>query len=156
MRAVEVGFVGWPGSPGDDEVAGIREVARARGRLVVVTFGAQGVWAFDGRPGAEDVFVPVRAVPVTGTTVGCGDAFIAGFLARVARDAGRQACDRAGAGPGAEATAWRRPLPDDAYGDDARVALARADADADAGPGCGGGRWLTGSPPSRSSTRWTG
>ena len=34
----------------------------------------------------------------------------------------------AGAVRGAEATAWRRPLPDEAYGDEARDALARADA----------------------------
>jgi len=128
MRAVDVGFVGWPGTPDDADVARIREVAHALGRLIVVTFGAHGVWAFDGRPGGEDAFVPVTAVPVRGTTVGCGDAFVAGFLAawRETPDV-RRAID-AGAEPGAAATAWRRPLPDEAYGDDARDALARADA----------------------------
>ena len=128
MRAVDVGFVGWPGAPDDADVAGIRGVAHGLGRLIVVTFGAQGVWAFDGRPGGEDAFVPTRAVPVRGTTVGCGDAFVAGFLAawREAPDV-RRAID-AGAGPGADATAWRRPLPDEAYGEEARSALGRADA----------------------------
>jgi fructoselysine 6-kinase len=128
MRSVDVGFVGWPGAPGDAEVARFREVAHALARLIVVTFGAQGVWAFDGRPGGEDAFVPVAAVPVRGTTVGCGDAFVAGFLAawRETPDV-RRAID-AGAGPGAAATAWRRPLPDEAYGDEARDALGRADA----------------------------
>ena len=29
---------------------------------------------------------------------------------------------------GAEATAWRRPLPDEAYGEEAAIALAAADA----------------------------
>jgi fructoselysine 6-kinase len=127
MRAVDVGFVGWPGAPGDVEVAGIRAIAHAQGRLIVATFGAQGVWAFDGRPGGEDAFVPVRAVPVGGTTVGCGDAFIAGFLGawREVPDV-RRSID-AGAVPGAEATGWRRPLPDEAYGEQARDALARAD-----------------------------
>jgi len=128
MRAVDVGFVGWPGAPGDADVAAIREVAHRLGRLIVVTFGAQGVWAFDGRPGGEDAFVPVTAIPVRGTTVGCGDAFVAGFLAawRETPDV-RRAID-AGARPGAAATAWRRPLPDEAYGDEARDALGRADA----------------------------
>jgi fructoselysine 6-kinase len=130
LRHVAVGFVGWPGAPSDDGVAAIRDVAHASGRLVVVTFGAQGVAAFDGREGATDAFVPVTAVPVVGTTVGCGDAFIAGFLRawRATRDV-RASID-AGAGWGAEATAWRRPLPDDAYGDEARAALSRADAEA--------------------------
>ena len=128
MRAVDVGFVGWPGGPADADVAGIREVAHALGRLIVVTLGAQGVWAFDGRPDGTDAFVPIRAVPVLGTTVGCGDAFVAGFLAawRETPDV-RRAID-AGAEPGAAATAWRRPLPDEAYGDEARAALGRADA----------------------------
>ena len=83
----------------------LREVAHALGRLIVVTFGAQGVWAFDGRPGGEDAFVPVVAVPVRGTTVGCGDAFVAGFLAawrdgarRPARDRGRRGPRRGGDG----------------------------------------------------------
>ena len=45
---------------------GRRASARSRtrlGRLIVVTFGAQGVWAFDGRPGGEDAFVPVHRGP---------------------------------------------------------------------------------------------
>jgi sugar/nucleoside kinase (ribokinase family) len=133
MRSVDIGFVGWPGHPDDDAVAALRDVAHARGRLVVVTFGARGVAAFDGRPGGEDAFVPVTAVPVAGTTVGCGDAFIAGFLRawRLVPDVHRAI--EAGAMRGAEATAWRRPLPDAAYGDDARDALARADRAALAG-----------------------
>jgi fructoselysine 6-kinase len=128
MRTVDVAFVGWPGAPDDADVARIRAIAHGLGRLTVVTFGAQGVWAFDGRPGGADAFVPTRAVPVRGTTVGCGDAFVAGFLAawRETPDV-RRAID-AGAEPGAEATAWRRPLPDEAYGDEASRALARADA----------------------------
>ncbi len=135
MRAVHVGFVGWPGAPDDPEVAGMRRIAHELGRLIVVTFGARGVWALDGRPGGEDAFVPVEAVRVLGTTVGCGDAFIAGFLGAWRETPDVRRAIEAGAGPGAAATAWRRPLPDDAYGDGARAALARADADA--GPGAG-------------------
>jgi sugar/nucleoside kinase (ribokinase family) len=128
MRTVDVGFVGWPGAPGDAGVQALRDVAHRLVRLVVVTFGDQGIWAFDGRAAGEDVFVPVVAVPVSGTTVGCGDAFVAGFLRawRVQPDV-RRAIE-AGAVGGAEATAWRRPLPDEAYGVEARDALARADA----------------------------
>ena len=132
MRAVDVGFVGWPGAPDDAGVRALREVAHDLRRLVVVTFGEQGVRAFDGRSG-EDAFVPVVAVPVAGTTVGCGDAFVAGFLRawRVQPDVHRAI--EAGAVRGAEATAWRRPLPDEAYGTEARDALARADAAASVG-----------------------
>ena len=128
MRTVDVGFVGWPGAPGDPGVQALRDAAHRLGRLVVVTFGDQGVWAFDGRAAGEDAFVPVVAVPVAGTTVGCGDAFVAGFVRawRVQPDV-RRAIE-AGAVLGAEATAWRRPLPDEAYGNEVRDALARADA----------------------------
>ena len=72
--------------------------------------------------------MPVTAVPVRGTTVGCGDAFVAGFLAAWREIPDVRRAIGAGAGPGAAATAWRRPLPDEAYGDEARDALAHADA----------------------------
>ena len=64
---------------------------------------------------------------VRGTTLGCGDAFIAGFLEswRSTRDVAG-AVDR-GKALGAEATAWRRPLPDEAYGPEAALALRAAD-----------------------------
>jgi sugar/nucleoside kinase (ribokinase family) len=134
MADVDIGFVGWPGGLDDDAVAGIRGVAQDQAKLIVVTFGSQGVRVFDGRPGAGgDRFVPVEAVPVLGTTLGCGDAFIAGFLEswRASRDV--LAAVERGKVLGAEATAWRRPLPDDAYGAEAARALAAADAAASAG-----------------------
>ena len=59
MRAVDVGFVGWPGALDDPVVSGIRDVAHGLGRLVVVTLGSRGVQVFDGRPGGKDQFVPV-------------------------------------------------------------------------------------------------
>jgi sugar/nucleoside kinase (ribokinase family) len=128
LRVVDVGFVGWPGSPDDPDVAGIGAIAHDLGRLVVVTFGSQGVRAFDGRPGGGgDAFVPVTAVPVAGTTVGCGDAFIAGFLAEWRRSRDVVRAIEAGKLQGAEATGWRRPLPDDAYGNVASAALGAAD-----------------------------
>lgn len=135
MAHVDVGFVGWPGAPDDAPVAAIREVAHDLGRLVVVTFGAQGVRVFDGRPGGGDALVPVRAIPVAGTTVGCGDAFIAGFLGEWWATGDLRAAVERGKKLGARATAWRRPLPDDAYGPEAADALRALDA---AGPDDGG------------------
>ena len=127
MTDVDIGFVGWPGGTSDDGVRGLRAVAHDHRKLVVVTFGAQGVRVFDGRPGGVDRFVPVEAVQVAGTTLGCGDAFIAGFLEawRSSRDV--VAAVERGKALGAEATAWRRPLPDAAYGPEAEAALAAAD-----------------------------
>jgi sugar/nucleoside kinase (ribokinase family) len=143
MRHVDVGFIGWPGVPDDPEVHAIRDLAHRLRRVIVVTFGSQGVRAFDGRDagvgGDADLALPVRAVPVLGTTVGCGDAFIAGFLAEWRATGDLRAAIEAGMGPGAEATAWRRPLPDDAYGDEARDALANADAEAGRHGGAGAG-----------------
>jgi len=114
VRFLDVGFVGWPGGLGDAEVAGMRRVAFGLRRLVVVTFGALGALAFDGESGRRSFF-PAEAVAVTGTTIGCGDAFIAAFLAARRRRAGLEAAMRAGTLAGAEATAWRRALPDEAY-----------------------------------------
>ena len=134
MADVDIGFVGWPGGLDDPAVAGIRGVAHDQGKLIVVTFGAQGVRVFDGRPdGGGDRFVPVEAVPVRGTTLGCGDAFIAGFLEAWLASRDVLAAVERGKALGAEATAWRRPLPDDAYGADAARALAAADEAASAG-----------------------
>lgn len=131
MAHVDLGFVGWPGAPDDAPVTAIREVAHDLGRLVVVTFGAQGIRVFDGRPGGGDALVPVRAIPVAGTTVGCGDAFIAGFLGAWWATGDLRAAIERGKELGARATAWRRPLPDDAYGPEAAGVLRAMDT---AGP----------------------
>jgi len=116
MRYLDIGFVGWPGDPGHPTLAGIRDAAFGLGRLVLVTLGSRGIRVFDGAAG-EESFVPVAAVPVTGTTVGCGDAFIAAFLA--ARWSGVDMAEAIGRAKalGAAATAWHRPLPESAYAD---------------------------------------
>ena len=133
MGAVDIGFVGWPGSRDDPALAGMRSVAHELGRLVVATLGSQGVAVFDGRPGGDDRFVPVSAIPVEGTTVGCGDAFIAAFLASWRRSRDVLAAVEAGKIAGAEATRWRRPLPDEAYGPEAAASLRAADESAISG-----------------------
>jgi fructoselysine 6-kinase len=115
MAHLDLGVVGWPGAPDDPLLDEMRDVAYDLGTLVVVTLGAQGVRVFDGRHEPMEAFVPVDAVAVAGTTVGCGDAFVAAFLRDWWRGASTDAAVAAGARAGAAATAWVRPLPDDAY-----------------------------------------
>lgn len=116
MQWFTMGFIGWPGAADDDVVSGVRKVAFDQGKLVIVTLGADGVLVLDGRPEvSEERFVPVQRVEVEGTTVGCGDAFIAAFLSEwwTSGDAGASVA--AGKAAGAEATKWLRPLPDEAF-----------------------------------------
>lgn len=90
---------------------------RAFRRVLVVTTGARGVWVFDGRPDAGDRErrYTVERVDVAGTTPGCGDAFIAWFPDELWRRNAIDAAVAQGMIGGAQATAWPRPLPDDAY-----------------------------------------
>jgi sugar/nucleoside kinase (ribokinase family) len=69
----------------------------------------------DGTAGSARL-IDVQPVPVTGTTVGCGDAFIAYFLAEWWAAGDLQAAAERGKVGGALPTAWIRPLPDQAYG----------------------------------------
>ena len=115
MAHVDLGFIGWPGAEDAPEVEGMRHVANELGRVLVVTLGAKGVLVFDGRDGSERRH-PVRAVEVAGTTLGCGDAFIACFLDALWRSADHDTAVAHGMIGGALATAWPRPLPDEAYG----------------------------------------
>lgn len=118
MRHVDLGFIGWPGAEDDPTVAGMRDVAFDLRRVLVVTMGARSVCVFDGRqgPGHEpEQRYPVRAVEVAGTTLGCGDAFIAWFLDELWRTGDVAAAVGRGMIGGAQATAWLRPLPHDAY-----------------------------------------
>jgi sugar/nucleoside kinase (ribokinase family) len=116
MQWLDLGFIGWPGSPDDAVIRGVRDVAFTQGSLVVVTLGADGVLLLDGRAGERaERFVPVQAVEVEGTTVGCGDSFIAAFLATWWPSHDLDAAVQAGMAAGAAATRWIRPLPDAAF-----------------------------------------
>ena len=115
MRHVDVGFIGWPGAEDAVEVAGMRTVAFDLRRTIVVTLGARAVLVFDGEKGRERRH-PVTPVEVAGTTLGCGDAFIAWYLDEYWRSGDHDAAVAQGMIGGARATAWERPLPDDAYG----------------------------------------
>lgn len=115
MAHLDLGVIGWPGSEDDPLVHGMGTVAFDLGRVVVVTLGSRGVLVFDGRGAPEVHRVPVEAVEVTGTTVGCGDAFVAAMLAEWWATADLLGAVEAGTRAGAAATAWLRPLPDGAY-----------------------------------------
>jgi len=115
MRHVDVGFIGWPGAERAPEVDGMRSVAFELRRLLVVTLGARAVRVFDGRAERTDRRFPVTAVSVAGTTLGCGDAFIAWFLDELWRSDDVALAVAHGQEGGSRATGWLRPLPDDAY-----------------------------------------
>jgi sugar/nucleoside kinase (ribokinase family) len=116
MAHVDVGFIGWPGAEDAIEVDGMRGVAWDLERLLVVTMGARAVHVFDGRRGARsERRFSVTPVPVAGTTLGCGDAFIAWFLDELWRTDDVARAVARGQEGGALATRWLRPLPDEAY-----------------------------------------
>ena len=119
LAHVQIAFVGWPGEIDDPVMVAVREVVRRMGRRAVITLGSRGVLVVDGddndNDGNGERFVPVEAVAVAGTTVGCGDAFIAAFLARWWADGSMDSAVEAGKRAGATATTWLRPLPDEAY-----------------------------------------
>ncbi len=115
MRSVDLAIVGWPGDPTDATVDGLRRVVQEHGKRLVVTFGSRGVLIVDGVAGTERS-VAVTPVHVLGTTVGCGDAFIAYLLEAWWRTGDLEAAVERGKVGGAMPTAWVRPLPDEAYG----------------------------------------
>lgn len=115
MAYLDLGFIGWPGEPDDPTLGDVRDVAFELRKLVVITFGAQGVIVFDGRSGPVERMISVDAVDVVGTTVGCGDAFIAAFLAAWWELDDVNRAVESGKVAGAGATSWWRPLPDEAY-----------------------------------------
>jgi sugar/nucleoside kinase (ribokinase family) len=115
MRWVDLAIVGWPGEPSDATVEGLRRVVLDQGKRLVVTFGSRGVRFVDGVAGREG-WIPVHPVPVVGTTIGCGDAFIAYLLAEWWRTGDLETAVEQGKVGGAMPTAWVRPLPDEAYG----------------------------------------
>ena len=84
--------------------------------MLVTTHGAQGIRVHDGRDGGAVTWFDVEARPVGGTTIGCGDAFIAGFVHEWCSTGDLDRAVASGAHAGADATAHVRPLPDEAYG----------------------------------------
>jgi sugar/nucleoside kinase (ribokinase family) len=114
LAHIDLAFIGWPGAREDASLAEVRRFVLDAQKVAVVTLGAQGVLVLDGENQLE-TFYPTVAVPVVGSTIGCGDAFIASFL--MAHQAGASLGESVAAGQaaGAAATAWNLPLPDKAY-----------------------------------------
>jgi sugar/nucleoside kinase (ribokinase family) len=114
LTHIDLAFIGWPGAREDASLAEVRRFVLDAQKVAVVTLGAQGVLVVDGGRQSE-TFYPTVAVPVAGSTSGCGDAFIAAFL--MAHQAGASLGESVAAGQsaGAAATAWSLPLPDEAY-----------------------------------------
>jgi sugar/nucleoside kinase (ribokinase family) len=113
---LDVGFIGWPGDASDPLVDHLGAMAGPFGNVLVVTFGSDGVRAFDGRSGHVDrQWFDVEARPVVGTTLGCGDSFIAAFLADWHEHGDVAQAVEAGKVLGAAATGWERALPPSAY-----------------------------------------
>ncbi|MCB8961632.1 MAG: carbohydrate kinase family protein [Ardenticatenales bacterium] len=125
LALVDLGFLGWQKELTDATLTGIRAIVQEQQKMLIVTLGAHGVMVYDGRPDSPlpapgpgmpgEQFFPTRPVPVLGTTVGCGDAFAAHFLAEWQRSGDLARAVRAGQAAGARATGWRRCLPAEAY-----------------------------------------
>ncbi len=115
MRWVDMAIIGWPGAWDDADLADVRRTINGLGKRLVVTFGARGILVVDGSADLERA-IAVDPVPVAGTTVGCGDAFIAYLLVEWWATGDLLAAAERGKIGGVLPTGWMRPLPDSAYG----------------------------------------
>lgn len=114
LAHIDLAFIGWPGGRDDRALSEIRQIVVDAKKMAVITLGAQGVLVVDGSKQRES-FYPTEAVPVAGSTIGCGDAFIAHFLMALHNGASVDEAVAAGQAAGAAATAWDLPLPAEAY-----------------------------------------
>lgn len=115
VQCVDVAFVGWQGAPDAPLLDELVCAVLAAGALGIFTMGERGVLVCEPERAAR--LEPVKAVPVTGSTNGCGDAFISYFLAEYWRSRSLGRALECGKEGGALATTWRRALPDAAYGE---------------------------------------
>ncbi|MDJ0756209.1 MAG: carbohydrate kinase family protein [Ardenticatenaceae bacterium] len=115
LPLIDLAFLGWPGRSNDPLLPGIIDLFATYKKRLVVTMGARSVWVIDARQGRQPRRFPVRPVAVRGTTIGCGDAFAAHFLAAYWPHQQIDEAVTAGMAAGAAATRWRYPLPDSAY-----------------------------------------
>lgn len=113
VRGVDVAFVGWQGAHDDPLLQELVRSVQEAGALAIFTLGERGVLVCE--PGRAPQLERVEAVPVTGSTNGCGDAFISYFLAEYWRSRDLERALSCGKQGGALATTWRRALPDAAY-----------------------------------------
>lgn len=118
LNCLDIAFIGWKGELADPTIAAIEQMVKAQPALVVVTLGSRGVQIFDSLTAAQYQarFFEVEKIPVRQNTNGCGDAFIAYFLAEYWRSRNLEQAVGQGKIGGAKATQWQFALPDSAYG----------------------------------------
>jgi len=114
---IDIAFIGWKGALTDPTIQSIRAIARTQRALVVITLGERGIQVFDTltAPTFSERFFAVEKVTVIGNTNGCGDAFIAYFLAAYWQNHNLEQAIAQGKIGGAQATTWNFALPDHAY-----------------------------------------
>ena len=114
---LDIGFIGWRGDLRDPTVTAIKEIATHQRVMIVFTLGDRGVQVFDAQTAQSprESFFSVEPIAVTGNTNGCGDAFIAYFLAEYWRTGNLANAVEQGKIGGAAATSWQYGLPDEAY-----------------------------------------
>ena len=115
----DLAFVGLRCKPDDPRIQQVQEILLAQQTLGIMTFGARDLLLVDGRAdaGSQVRRFPVQPVPVRGSTNGCGDAFIAYFLADYWRHHDVERAIAQGMIGGALATEWVFALPEEAYGE---------------------------------------
>lgn len=114
---LDIAFIGWKGKLSHPTITAIEQAAMAHRVLVVITLGERGVQVFDARipDQPQSRFFEVEKAPVRENTNGCGDAFIAYFLARYWQDSQLEPAVDQGQWGGRQATQWQFALPDEAY-----------------------------------------
>jgi sugar/nucleoside kinase (ribokinase family) len=115
----DLAFIGLRCGPDDPRSRQVQAILMEQRTLGVMTFGAREVLLVDGRSDAQDGVrrFPVHPVEVRGSVNGCGDAFIAYFLADYWRHHDAEQAIAQGMVGGALATEWVFALPEEAYGE---------------------------------------
>ena len=113
VRSVDVAFIGYQGALDDPLLQTLARAAQEAGALAIFTLGERGVLICE--PQRAPRLEQVEAVPVTGSTNGCGDAFFSYFLDEYRRCRDLERALARGKQGGALATTWRHALPDAAY-----------------------------------------
>jgi fructoselysine 6-kinase len=107
LPVVDYAFFSFP-DRSDEVDAFLRDAAAVGPRVTVATFGEHGSWAWDGRRMHEAGIVSVEVT----NTIGCGDSFIAGFMAGVLEDDSVPRCLQRGAELASEIVGHFGPWPE--------------------------------------------
>ena len=113
VGCVDVAFVGWQGALDDPVLQELVRATQVVGVLGIFTLGERGILVCE--PACAPRLERVDVVAVTGSTNGCGDAFISYFLAEYWRSRDLEHALERGKYGGALATTWQHALPEAAY-----------------------------------------